>query len=139
MNFGCFRIPDLVVVEDFFHECPPVSLGAVLQRLLHWLHDGPPTLGGRIGGHLFHISRVVLAYVLEIAEQQAIAQENRIIADVAARNRVQHGGPNRSMVLAIGRLGLGSQANDHSVASHAQMMTYARAPLLWRPVGLSGE
>jgi len=42
------RIYDLhafsIRVKDFLHRRPPLTFGARVERLLHGLHDGPPTL-----------------------------------------------------------------------------------------------
>src|ERR1700751_1954235 len=83
--------PRSVMVDDFFHGRPPLALRPICEGLLHRLHNGPPLLCSWVRGHLAH---------------------------VACRNCVEDGWPHRLVMLPIGRFGLRSQPDDHSIAPH---------------------
>lgn len=106
------------MVEDFFHGCPPLTLRAVGEWLLHGFHDGPPALRSGVSSHPAHVCFVVLANVLEVPEQAAISEKDGVVADVARRDGVEHGRPNGLVMLPVGHFGLRSQVDDHSIASH---------------------
>ena len=62
-------------MEDFFHIGPPDTLAGGSHRLLAGIGFLPPQLGHGVVSHLLHISSKVLADVLHVSEQVAVAQE----------------------------------------------------------------
>ena len=66
--------------------------------LLHGLHERPPALRLRIRRHGAHVGREVVAHVLEVREQDSVAQVDRVVADVRAMDLLEHARPDRRVV-----------------------------------------
>jgi hypothetical protein len=108
----------LIQVEDLFHVSPPFAFPACGHGLLHRPHDGPPSLGRRIGGHLGHVTGEVRAMILEVTVEYAILQIDRVVPDIALANGFEHLRRHSRMALAVFFLRFLLQANHHSVSLH---------------------
>src|SRR5438477_13088499 len=90
-----------IEMENFFDAGPPFILSPGFKRLLHWHHDRPPLLCFRIGCHSSHVRGIICAVIFVVAEQQAVLQKNRIIANVTFLDHGQYFRPYRGMVFLV--------------------------------------
>src|SRR5688572_4143844 len=67
-------------MEHFGHVRPPLLRRRGGPFLLHGLHESPPALRGRIRGHGAHVRCEIATDVLEVREQDAVAQVDGIVA-----------------------------------------------------------
>ena len=65
----------------------------IRQRLLHRVSEGPPSLGGLVGGHRGHVRGEVVAHVLEVGEQIRAMAEDRVVPDVRAVDLLEYARP----------------------------------------------
>src|ERR1700722_3085234 len=90
-----------IEMKNFLHAGPPFVFSASFKRTLHRHHDGPPLLGFWIGRHFRHVCRIIRAVIFEVTEEQAVLQEDGIIANVTFLDHCQHFRPHRGMVFLI--------------------------------------
>src|SRR5882724_13483671 len=114
-----FRMPSQSIeVKNLFHLRPPLSLLPCRQRFLHRLHHCPPFLSLVVRSHFAPVTLQVASVVLEIAEEEAVLEEDRIVSDVAFRNLCQHFRPDRGVISLVGFLATWLKPDRHSKALH---------------------
>src|SRR4030043_387807 len=110
-----------VRVEDLLHAAPPLLRAVRRDRVLAGGGFLPPFLRGRIGGHPGHVGLKVIPPVFEIREEVVLPgldlfKIDRIVADVALFDHLEHSGPGGRMeLLVIGDL-FRLEADDHPIA-----------------------
>src|SRR5258706_7104873 len=92
-------------MKDLAYGRPPLTGGAVRQRLLHRLGELPPGCRRGIGRHPGHVGGKILAHVLEIREQLCAVAKYRVVAHIACLDCRQHLRPHLG-VEALVRLNL---------------------------------
>src|SRR3979409_1379847 len=108
-----------VKVEHLLHRRPPLPVVGGVNRLLAGIGELPPPLGRRVRGHRRHVGVVVVAVVLQIGEQDAVAQVDRVIADMHLVQLREHARPGVGVQRAVLRLFLRAQPDDRREALHA--------------------
>jgi len=101
-----------VQVEDLLGGRPPLALGRRGQGLLYRVCQLPPPLCIGVGGDLRLRCGPVVPGVLEVAEQQPIAQEDGVVPHTDTPQGGQHTGPNVCMQPPVLDFVLGTQADD---------------------------
>src|SRR5260370_13909928 len=92
-------------MKDLAYGRPPLTGGAVRQRLLHRLGELPPGLRLGIGRHPGHVGGKIFAHVLEIREQLCAVAKYRGVAHISCPDCRQHLRPPPAME-ALVRLNL---------------------------------
>lgn len=110
-------------MEDFLHVRPPFAFGAVAERFLAGFAVGPLVAGGGIGGNFRHVCGEVSADVFEVAEEvvvsvRQLAQEDRVVANVACGDQGQDFRPCGGMQTLVLLDLIGPEADDAAVAFH---------------------
>jgi hypothetical protein len=106
-----------VEVEDLLSGRPPLALGRRRQGLLHRVSQLPPPLCIGVGRDFGLRRGPVVPEVLQVAEQQPIAQEDRVVAHTETPQGGQHAGPDARMQLPVLDFVLGAQADDSGYAA----------------------
>src|ERR1700678_1675734 len=68
-----------IEMEDLGGWRPPLPGGGRADRLLAGAGEQPPALGGLVRCDARHVGLVIVAGVLEIAEQMAVTEEDRVV------------------------------------------------------------
>jgi hypothetical protein len=108
-----------VQVEYLLGGRPPLALGRRCQGLLHRVCQLPPPLCIGVGGDRRLRCRPVVPEVLEVAEQQPIAQEDRVVSHTDTPQSGQHAWPDVRMQPPVLDLVLWVQADDRRYAADA--------------------
>jgi hypothetical protein len=101
-----------VQVEDLFGGRPPLALGGRLQGLLHRIGQLPPPLCLRVGGDLGLRGSPVVPGVFQVAEQQAVAQKDRVVLHTDTPQGGQHARPDVGVQPPVLDFVLWTQADD---------------------------
>jgi hypothetical protein len=106
-----------IEVEDLLGGRPPLAIGRRCQGLLHRVCQLPPPLCIGVVGDFGLRRGPVVPEVLQVAEQQPIAQEDRIVAHPDTPQGGQHTGPDVRMQPPVLDFVLGAQADDSGFAA----------------------
>jgi len=102
-------------VEYLAQRRPLLSWQSIGHLGLHGVHDLPPTLGLGVRCHLAHVGCVVCAVVLEVGEQDTVAQKDAVVADAAVGNSFKDTWPHIGVVTDVLCFVFGAELNDLSV------------------------
>src|ERR1035437_8973088 len=111
-----------IQMKNFLHPGPPLALFARWHRALHGLHNSPPLLRRLIGRHLRHVGGIVGPVVFKIGVKSVVLQVDRVVANVALANHLQHAWPNGGVVLLVLLFSLRLEADHHSVPSDSSLL-----------------
>ncbi|MNX80155.1 hypothetical protein D3C86_1118060 [compost metagenome] len=112
-----------IVVEGLFHHRPPLAFLAAFEWLLAGNREGPPFLVLGAFGHLRHVGADIGAVIFPIAEEQIfrLAQEDRVIADIAVADERQNFRPDGGVQPFIFRDHVRFDAYDHAHTLHEKL------------------
>lgn len=115
---GCQRPSNSFGVDELLHVGPPFTFSTALERFLHRLHELPPRLVPGVGGRRRHVRLVVVAGVLEIAEQKTIPVKDSLVANVASAAQLDDFGLHVPVVFPVRLVPFRLDPDDLPVAFH---------------------
>ena len=115
-----------VEMKDLLSGRPPLALGRRRQGLLHRVCQLPPPLCLGVGGDFGLRRGPVVPEVLQVAEQQPITQEDRVVAHTDTPQGGQHTGPDVRMPPPVLDFVLGAQADDSGYAAATSISSLGR-------------
>src|SRR5579885_3790655 len=122
-------------MKDLRQGFPPFAGGSVSYRLLHRFGDRPPLTCLEVLSHPRHVGCEVVADVFKVGKEQGIVPEDRIIANMAGPNHLQHFWPHMGVdLLIIGNL-LGFDTDNLPVSPHTYI-SFRYSPAMLPPKGV---
>lgn len=107
----------LVQVEYLLDWRPPLTLGRCRQRLLHRVSQQPPPLCVRVRSNFGLRCGPVVPGVLQVAEKQSIAKEDRVVPHADTSQSGDHTRPDVRMQPPVFDFVLRAQTEDGGYAT----------------------